>query len=144
MFNDCRLLKARQTYTLAGFTYAGLPYNVQFRLTNLQCRSHEQWAETYVLYYRKINNMAQSSTHLTPRKSFIIWEGLVIPNTSPEVAFITKDDGYSAIRCVKRWQYFDSRYMDRALKSVAQAPIIQYFQTPQPNTRLYDLCEVID
>lgn len=143
MYDNLRKLKVGSKYTIAGFTYMGTPYNAQFILRSIRCIGFQDGADTYEILYKKVDTKALVCFNLNIRKQFIIWEGLVDPNTNLQVSSHIKDNDSGHVQVLKKWRRDDSRYMHRAKSSVVQIPIVENFQKITSDGRTFDLCEVI-
>lgn len=143
MYNNIRQMRVGCQYTMATFTYLGIPYHVQMTLKDIKCTGYEDGADIYQLLYKKIDTRAMIQMTLTGRKQFIIWEGLVVPDTQLQVASFIKDGSEGHVQMIKRWRHNDPRYMNRAELSVSIPPLVKNYKPLTNDQKLFDLCEVV-
>lgn len=144
MYSKMRSLRVGQKYTHAGFTYTGLPYHAQMILKDIKCIGFEHGHDTYEIIYRKVGSKAICHMKFDVTKQFIIWDGLVNPDTQLAVAAFIKDGTHGAVQMLKKWRSNDPRYMHRAALSITQEPIVfNYKSLLDASSKMFDLCEVI-
>lgn len=120
-------LEIGKTYTMVKYGEFGFPYKVQFKLIGKEVKPYAQYQESLVLMFIEKGKRKQKGIRVHGNNRFAIWEGFVSPNVemfnAPEAGSIP------AITVRKSFgSSFDSSYMERALNSVEQKPLVMVYE----------------
>jgi hypothetical protein len=116
-------LEIGNTYTIFSYNDFGFAYAFFFKLVKVEVKPYAQYRESMVIHYiRKGKRKAQGVRFHGDTNRFAIWEGIVNPNTE---MFNEPSISSNGVTVQKSYgMSFSPVYMERALKSVPQNPII--------------------
>lgn len=137
-----RTLRAHHVYTYVAFDSNGHPYSEKANVLHIRYITDENGLEAYVLVC-KDHGKYKKSISLNEGKQFLLYDEVVRPDTSFKVWEGIADWDESG-HCLeqKKWPAYDTRYLLRAMASVAMRPFIyNYKEKLEPEVLL--TCAVI-
>lgn len=132
--DQLRRLEAGKKYTLVGFSEFGFPYQIQMKLIGVRYEPYAQYADSYLLIFKREGGRKECMIRFYDIKQFIIWDGYVYPTTDMYVKRNAIQYAEGKVDTMQSWVCFDPRYMERAIMTVDQPPFIQ-------NIKVKDLLE---
>jgi hypothetical protein len=116
-------LEIDKTYTIFSYNDFGFAYAFTFKLVKVEVKPYAQYRESMVIHYiRKGKRKAQGVRFHGDINRFAIWEGIVNPNVEMFNAPVSYSNGVTVQRSYG--MSFSPCYMETALKSVPQEPMI--------------------
>lgn len=115
-------LEIGKMYTIWKYGEFGFPVCLQFKLTKTEVKPYAQYRESLVIMFIQKGKRKERGIRLHgDANRFAIWEGLVNPNAE----MYNNPETYNGVTITKSFgMSFSPEYMDRALASVPQKPLI--------------------
>ncbi len=123
-------LKVGQKYTVVGMGDFGFPYQFQMVLEEVRVEPYAQYPVSFLVIFKPRGKRLSRQLRFYGTNPLIVWEGWVAANTDMYPFKSTKDYDSGPVTMRTGYPCFDSRYMQNALDSVAQRPVIVDFEPP--------------
>lgn len=143
MLDKINDIQIGNTYTIAMFNGFGSPYHLHVIIKKIIVEPFKEYAITYLISYTKVDTGFNAKIRINPNTQFIIWEGIVTPNTDVAACIYMKDSSQGHVKVLKKWRDYDPRYLIRAKLSVKEHPLIENIHKVNQKEQLRDFCTVI-
>ncbi len=137
MLHNLDILLKGEKYTMVVFGFNGYPRAIKMYFHRFVYESNVMVVFKYHPYNRVCGG---GQVTLTAKRQFILWAGHHDPQVDMTVAIFHKDDGCGLVQMRKTYTPFNTRYMQRALVSIKQLPLLKNINLINVNDRLVDIC----
>lgn len=114
-------LDVGKQYTLVSMGEFGFPYAIQMKLTGVEATKYAQYDDAVQIDFIVKGKRKETGIRFYGSKKLVIWEGFVNPNV--EMYGAAKVSNGMTVR-ESKWSSFDPRYIQTAINSVEQTPIV--------------------
>lgn len=142
MLDKIKDIKVGGHYTIVLFHSFGYPHQMHIVVNKIMMEKFKDPDDTCAISYMKLDTGYKSTFKLHKGCQFLLWEGIVHPNTDVAVCIYIKDSDHGHVKLLKRWRDRDPRYMVRAKLSVDNLPLVENIHKPL-REQLLDFCTVI-
>lgn len=118
-------LKVGHRYTFVKLSDFGFPYSALLELVEIKVEPYAQHAETTVLTFKLKGKRKLRHLRIFNRDEYLVYDGWVEVDTEMYVETLPSSDDTKVSRSLRS---FDNEYLYRAMRSVAQKPLIEKIQ----------------